>query len=67
MVNWRDFLSMPIWQKGMCYLDQRVLKWIILIIALFNDLMTIENYLVYFCYFTWSMMTLSLRSEIIEI
>ena len=42
MVNWRDFLSMPIWQKGMCYLDQRVLKWIIpdidySFVQLFND------------------------------
>lgn len=37
----------------------------ILIIALLNDLMTIKNYLLYLCYFTWSMMTLSLRSEII--
>ena len=39
----------------------------ILIIALLNDLMTIKNYLLYLCYFTWSMMTLSLRSEIIQI
>ena len=28
MVNWRNFLSMPIWQKGKLYLDQRVLKCI---------------------------------------
>ena len=42
MVNWRNFLSMPIWQKGKLYLDQRVLKWVILIIALLCDLMMIE-------------------------
>ena len=61
--------KVDVWSIGVifyqCLYGKKVCA--ILIIALFNDLMTIENYLVYFCYFTWSMMTLSLRSEIIEI